>query len=63
MAEIINLRIARKARARAVKDATASANRLQFGRSGQDKRATRDEQARLDRTLDGARRDPDPKLD
>ncbi|WEK02605.1 MAG: DUF4169 family protein [Candidatus Sphingomonas phytovorans] len=63
MAEIINLRIARKARARAAKDAAASANRLQFGRSGQDKRAARDEQARLDRTLDGARRDPDPSLD
>lgn len=47
MAEIINLRIARKARARSAKDTTASANRLQFGRSGQDKRAARDEQARL----------------
>ena len=59
MAEIINLRAARKARARADKEAVASANRRQFGQTKDEKRAAREEQARLDRTLDGARREPD----
>ena len=59
MAEIINLRTARKARARADKEAAASANRLQHGRTGQEKRSARDERARLDRTLDGAKREPE----
>ncbi len=59
MAEIVNLRIARKARARADKDAAASVNRRLFGQTKDEKRAAREEQARLDRTLDGAKRDPD----
>lgn len=59
MAEIVNLRIARKARARADKDAAASVNRRLFGQTKDEKRAAREEQARLDCTLDGAKRDPD----
>ena len=59
MAEIINLRSARKARARADKDAAAAANRRLFGQTKDEKRAAREEQARLDRTLDDARREPD----
>ena len=59
MAEIINLRAARKARARADKEAVASANRRQFGQTKDEKRVAREEQARLDRTLDGAKREPD----
>ena len=59
MAEIINLRSARKARARADKDATAAANRRLFGQTRDEKRAAREAQARVDRTLDGAKREPD----
>jgi hypothetical protein len=59
MAEIINLRTARKARARAEKEAAASANRRSFGQTRDEKRASREEQARIDRTLDGAKRDPE----
>jgi hypothetical protein len=59
MAEIINLRTARKARARADKEAAASANRRQFGQTKDEKRVAREEQVRIDRTLDGAKRDPD----
>ena len=58
MADIINLRSARKARARAEKDATASVNRRLFGQTGQEKRAARDEQERTARLLDGAKRTP-----
>ena len=59
MAEIINLRAARKARARADKEAVASANRRQFGQTKDEKRVAREEQARIGRTLDGAKREPD----
>ena len=59
MAEIINLRTARKARARAGKEAAASVNRRSFGQTKDEKRVAREEQARLDRTLDGAKREPD----
>jgi hypothetical protein len=59
MADIINLRSARKARSRAEKDAAASANRRLFGRTGQEKRATRDERERGARLLDGAKRTPE----
>lgn len=59
MAEIINLRSARKARARADKDAAATANRRLFGQTREEKRVAREAQARVDRTLDGAKREPD----
>ena len=59
MAEIVNLRTARKARARAEKEATAAANRRRFGQSGDEKRTAREELARIDRTLDGAKLEPD----
>ena len=59
MAEIINLRSARKARARAEKDSAAVANRRLFGQTKDEKRAAREAQARIDRTLDGAKREPD----
>ena len=59
MADVINLRTARKARARAEKDAAATVNRRLFGQTKEEKRAARDEKDRVDRTLDGARRDPD----
>jgi hypothetical protein len=57
MAEIINLRLARKARDRAVAETRAQANRAKHGRTKMDKRATDMEQARIEQTLDGAKRD------
>jgi len=57
MGEVFNLRIARKAKRRAKKEATASANRLSFGRSKAEKAAAEAEIARLNRDLDSARRD------
>ncbi len=57
MAEIVNLRAARKARGRAESQAKAAANRAQFGRTKAEKQAERDETARRERLLDGARRE------
>ncbi|WP_103096075.1 DUF4169 family protein [Novosphingobium guangzhouense] len=57
MAEIINLRMARKARARAADKAEAATNRAQHGRTKAEKSATQAEIARIERTLDGARRE------
>ena len=59
MAEVINLRMARKARARAASTKSAEANRAKFGRSKGDKTAQQAEAARRERDLDGAKRDPD----
>ncbi|HZV17769.1 MAG TPA: DUF4169 family protein [Sphingobium sp.] len=57
MAEIINLRMARKARARAEAERTAAQNRAKFGRTKAEKAAERTEADRTARTLDGARLD------
>lgn len=57
MAEIINLRTARKARARAEAQARAAENRRLHGRTKQEKRATQDEIDRRETLLDGARRE------
>ena len=57
MAEIVNLRLARKARARAAKEATASANRAAFGRTKAEKNAAKIDAARAASLLDGAKRD------
>lgn len=56
MAEIVNLRMARKARARADAERTAAQNRAKFGRTKAEKAAERAEAERTARTLDGARR-------
>ncbi len=58
MAEIINLRQARKARARRDAESAAATNRARFGRSKAEKVADQNAADRLARTLDGARRDP-----
>lgn len=58
MTEIVNLRLARKAKARSVAAAEAAANRTAFGLSKQQKRAAATETARSERILDGARREP-----
>lgn len=59
MAEIINLRQARKARARASQLQEAARNRASFGRTRDEKLRQRAEAERAARLLDGARRDPD----
>ncbi|KPF53818.1 hypothetical protein ABIC78_002177 [Novosphingobium sp. 1529] len=61
MAQVINLRQARKARDRQAAQAQAAANRARFGRTKAEKAAdlAREEQAR--RQLDGHRLDHDGK--
>ena len=58
MAELVNLRRARKARQRAEQEAQAAENRARFGRPKAEKRleAARAEKARRD--LEGKRREP-----
>lgn len=56
MAEVINLRMARKARKRADAVAEADANRAKFGRSKAEKRTDGDEAARRNALLDAAKR-------
>lgn len=57
MAEVINLRRARKARDRQAADATATRNRAAFGRTKAEREAAATEVARLERGLDGAKRE------
>ncbi len=57
MAEVINLRQARKARDRKVRATEADANRAAFGRTKAERAANEAAKARIDRTLDGAKRE------
>ena len=57
MSDVVNLRLARKAKAREVAEAKASANRAAFGRTKAEKSASATETARTDRALDGAKRE------
>ena len=59
MAEIVNLRRARKIRARADKQTTASQNRIRFGRTRAEKDAARAEHERAGRSLDQLKREQD----
>jgi hypothetical protein len=59
MAEIVNLRAARKARARAAADAKAAVNRVAFGRTKGEKARDAAETARGEGVLDGAKRQGD----
>ena len=62
MAEIINLRKARKAKARAEKEEKAAENRLKHGRPKAERSLTEASKDLLDRKLDAHRReDDDPK--
>lgn len=54
MAEIINLRRARRAKARETAAATAAANRVLHGRTKAEKRIAEAEQARRKALLDGS---------
>ena len=58
MAEIVNLRRARKARARDAARAEAATNRVAHGLTLAEKRAAKAEAERLRATLDGAKREP-----
>jgi hypothetical protein len=57
MAEIVNLRLARKARARAAGKAQAETNRARHGRTKGERRAAEAEAGRLTRAVEGARRE------
>ena len=59
MAEIINLRLARKARAREEAERQAAENRAKFGQTKAQKATQRADAERQARTLDGARREED----
>lgn len=59
MAEIVNLRRARKQRDRAAAETAAAANRRAFGRSRAERETEAADEARRERVLDGARREPD----
>lgn len=59
MAEIVNLRRALKAKARAERDKAAEENRIRFGRSKAEKAASRAEKERAARRLDQLRRERD----
>jgi hypothetical protein len=59
MAEIINLRRARKAKARDAAAALAAANRALHGRSKSEKALAQAERARREALLDGAAIPPD----
>ncbi|MFN3433602.1 MAG: DUF4169 family protein [Sphingomonas sp.] len=57
MAEIINLRRARKARDRAAAGKAAAENRAKFGRTRAEREAEAQEAARTARIVDGAKLD------
>lgn len=59
MAEVINLRLARKNRARSAKEREAEANRTLHGESKGARLARKADEARAARLLDGAKREPD----
>jgi hypothetical protein len=60
MAEIVNLRQARKTKTRADKAAKAADNRLAFGRTKAERELSEKERELADRRLEGHRRDEDP---
>ena len=57
MAELINLRLARKAKARGEADRLAAVNRVAHGRSKAEKQRSRAEAERARLRLDGLKRD------
>jgi DNA replication protein DnaC len=58
MAEIINLRQARKTRKRQESESRAQANRLKHGSTKAEKRIAEMDRQRQDAAIEGARRDP-----
>ena len=60
MAEIVNLRQARKKRTRAEKEAKAADNRIAFGRSKAERKLSDKERDLADRRIEGHRLDGEP---
>jgi hypothetical protein len=56
-AEIVNLRRARKGKARSEREKKAADNRLAFGRTKDEKARARTERERADKKIDGHRRE------
>lgn len=56
-ADVINLRRARKQKARSERERQAEANRLRFGRSKEERQQEAATKSLEDRRLDGSRRD------
>ena len=59
MPEIVNLRRARKDKARQQRESEADANRRRFGRTKAEKSADKDAQERVRRDIDGKKIDRD----
>ena len=59
MAEIVNLRRARKDKARQQRESEADANRRRFGRTKAEKTADKDARERAERDIDGKKFDRD----
>jgi hypothetical protein len=59
MADIVNLRRARKDKARQQRESEADANRRRFGRTKAEKAADKDAQDRVRREVDGKKIDRD----
>ncbi len=59
MGEIVNLKLARKRKARAEKDGRAAENRILFGRTKAEKQQTEAERLRTVTSLNGHKREPD----
>jgi hypothetical protein len=57
MGDIVNLRRARKAKARATEDAKAAVNRIAFGRSGNERKLTEATRELETRRLEAHRRE------
>lgn len=57
MGDVVNLRRARKAKARVDAATTAAANRVAFGRTKAEREAAAAEEARRHKALDGAKRE------
>lgn len=61
MGDIVNLRQARKAKARAEDERRAEVNRAKHGRTKAERALAEAERMRLDSAVDSARREPDAK--
>ena len=59
MGEVVNLRTARKKRARAAKAATAQTNRAAFGRTKAERERDEADKAKREALLDGLKREED----
>lgn len=59
MGDVVNLKGARKAKARVEAEAKAQANRVAFGRTKAEKRLTKAEREAAERKLEGHKRDDD----